>query len=209
MKSIAVIGDVHGCAKTLLALIKKIPTEVDLYSVGDMIDRGPSNVETVQIFQSHKIRAVMGNHEWLFLQGAYPNDTLHKVWLKNGGVTTNGEFKTDNEKNILISYFKTLPYYIKIDNYLISHAGVANSMNLEMSLLAIGSLDYGEIETSILWNRMPVQFEPYFQIYGHTKNAEVVKTPYGINIDTGCVYGNKLTALLLPSMTLVEQPYLD
>lgn len=67
--AIAIFGDVHGEAKLLRKLITKIRekfSDIDIYTLGDLIDRGPDSKEVIQICIDEKISGVYGNHEsWL------------------------------------------------------------------------------------------------------------------------------------------------
>ena len=61
---IYLIGDVHGCYKTLCALIDRLPRGSDskICFVGDLIDRGEGSFEVVQLAMRCGYAAVMGNH---------------------------------------------------------------------------------------------------------------------------------------------------
>ena len=63
-----IIGDVHGNIKTLMALIKQLPSDEKLCFVGDLIDRGPSGKDVIDYVRSEKHDCVMGIHD-LFLSG--------------------------------------------------------------------------------------------------------------------------------------------
>jgi len=80
---IYLIGDVHGCYKTLCALIDRLPhgTDSKICFVGDLIDRGEGSFEVVQLAMRRGYAAVMGNHEYrllqhknAFLRGETPSD---------------------------------------------------------------------------------------------------------------------------------------
>lgn len=69
-----VFGDIHGrfaTFKALLDLINYDPETDVIYSVGDMIDRGPDSVPVVQFFQQDHCHAVLGNHEQMVLNPGY------------------------------------------------------------------------------------------------------------------------------------------
>lgn len=68
--SVAIFGDVHGQADMLELLIKEIKKEagddVDIYSLGDLIDRGPDSAGVIDLCIKNDIKGIMGNHElWL------------------------------------------------------------------------------------------------------------------------------------------------
>ncbi len=85
-----VVGDVQGCARQLETLLRKIdfqPGQDELWSVGDLINRGPESLETLRIWQGLGGRGVLGNHEVYALlahTGAWPRrparDTLDALY---------------------------------------------------------------------------------------------------------------------------------
>lgn len=67
------IGDLHGCLTMLMRLLEHVgfePTRDRLFSVGDIVHRGPSSVECLKLAEEPWFCAVMGNHEAKQL-GAY------------------------------------------------------------------------------------------------------------------------------------------
>ena len=68
-----VVGDVHGCFRTLEELVAKVEFVEGrdrLFSVGDLIDRGPNSQEALEWLMHKRIDGtVAGNHEYMF--GAY------------------------------------------------------------------------------------------------------------------------------------------
>lgn len=204
MNNIAIIGDIHGCAKSLKALLKKIPANYELYCVGDIIDRGPAIRKTVELVQENEIKCTIGNHEWLCLTGFDEEQPNFANWLKNGGKYTIGEFYDKNEFYSLISYIKTFPYYYDLGEYMICHAGINEGLTVDQSIQYIDSEDTGELLSSIVWNRGSIYLAGKFIICGHTPVKKEVITDDYCNIDTGCVYKNKLTAILLPGKEIVQ-----
>ena len=70
------IGDIHGCLKTLKALVEneiQLGKDDELFFVGDFIDRGPDSKGVLDYIGSlirdgYKIQSVMGNHEEMLLE---------------------------------------------------------------------------------------------------------------------------------------------
>lgn len=84
-----VFGDIHGRYTTFQRLLDLInyDTSTDvIYSVGDMIDRGPDSVPVVEFFQQPHCHAILGNHEQMVLNAA----DWKAVWMDpwTGGPTT-------------------------------------------------------------------------------------------------------------------------
>lgn len=80
-----IVGDIHGRFRSFMKLLEeaKYNSQTDVvYSVGDMIDRGPKSYEVVKFFTTQpNTYAVMGNHEYMVTSLKWQS-----TWLKNGGV---------------------------------------------------------------------------------------------------------------------------
>lgn len=85
-----VVGDVHGCYLELLKLLQsvKFNEATDrLISVGDLIDRGPFNMECVDLLYKPWVWATKGNHEEMMCDTVLRNNQNSKdIWLRNGGM---------------------------------------------------------------------------------------------------------------------------
>ena len=70
MEQIYIIGDVHGCYKSLLALIEQFPNKQNskIVFVGDLIDRGINSYEVIEFVKNNNYDCVMGSHEKALLQ---------------------------------------------------------------------------------------------------------------------------------------------
>lgn len=80
-----IVGDIHGRFETFLDLLAEADYNPDtdiIYSVGDLIDRGPKSFEAVEFFSTREnVYSIMGNHEYM----AYEAWRWQNVWLRNGG----------------------------------------------------------------------------------------------------------------------------
>lgn len=205
MNNIAVIGDIHGCFNTLLSLYKKLNGIKEIYSVGDLIDRGKFSKEVVQFCIDANIKPVKGNHEDMMIKAVEKSDKLFSFMYKdtelyyyNGGRETqysyinsrlHSNFRKFREEIKSLGHFdflNELPFKYEFEKVVISHAGVIE----------------GGDDVTILWNRKTPSFLNKLQIYGHTplENIEFKKNHY-LNIDTGCVYENKLTVAIVNKVT--------
>lgn len=118
-----IIGDVHGCFDTLMALIAKLPDgtkEEDIIFVGDLTDRGPKNRDVVNYVRNSNHLCIMGNHEELMFN-AIDNMINHKTpiylsdWSPNGGHITYAEYEDDRDALIRDKdWMKTLPRYLHL-----------------------------------------------------------------------------------------------
>jgi serine/threonine protein phosphatase 1 len=90
---ILVVGDVHGCARALEALLQAVaPTPGDLLVfLGDYVDRGPDSAAVlnrlVSLSKTHNLVALRGNHEQM-MQSARQGDADLGLWCNLGGEAT-------------------------------------------------------------------------------------------------------------------------
>ena len=207
MERTIVIGDVHGCYFELMALLEEIRVrDTDrLISVGDLIAKGPANREVLEFVRHQRnCESVMGNNEhllWQYYCG-------QKSKLEPAHYRTIAELgKEFGDYMDMISRF---PYYIELGNYLVVHAGIRPGVPLQRQtvedLTRLRTLDYlgSGNRTGTPW------FERYrgekTVIFGHRAFDTPLIQPNAIGIDTGCVYGGSLTAVLLPERRLVSIP---
>ena len=82
-----IIGDLHGMFHTLEAIMETASFDktVDrLFSVGDLVDRGPQSERILQFLDEPWFHAIQGNHEQLLLQ-SINSDSIHKAWTQRAG----------------------------------------------------------------------------------------------------------------------------
>ena len=201
---IGIIGDVHGCYFTLVNLYIKIKDKcMQIYSTGDLIDRGKYSKEVIQFAIDKKIFPVRGNHEDMLLNAiehsddkkifGYGNSEID-TWYAIGGKQTQNSYiksisfeKFKLFKNEIVSkghldFIKSFPLMYKLEKILISHGGYIENRPDE----------------NVLWNRRLPSVLEAFQVFGHTPvdKPELIEGHY-LNIDTGCVYGRRLTAVIM------------
>lgn len=223
---IYLIGYVHGCYKTLCALIDSLPRGADskICFVGDLIDRGEGSFEVVQLAMRRGYAAVMGNHEYrllqhkdAFLRGETPSDP--RWFYLNGGAQTFASYDKASRAQKLahIEFLSNLPLYLEF-------AGLKNAQGrrLVASHSAIGRMwalrnshgdSAAEFRRHVLCGRGDFsQNEGVFNVYGHTPIASPDITEFSANIDTGCVYKHdfgRLCALEFPSMRVFMQENIE
>lgn len=224
---IAVIGDVHGCVKTLKALDNKIPEDYIRVFAGDLIDRGPNSKEAVEYIIQKGYLCVLGNHEDMML-----DFLLHKragsrePFFYNGGKETLESYgyhfnQTEYEQDPVIKkhleWMNELPIYLEFENVknakgqhlIVSHSAAEPAWHYKDTVDKHEAYLFCQ---TLLWGRKP-DIKPIpgiYNVFGHTPHQDNprVKSHYA-NIDTGCVFKNKLTALVFPDMITIDQEYID
>lgn len=74
------VGDVHGCSKTLLALLKKLPKNRNIGFLGDLVDRGPDSVEAMKVALDHSDTILCGNHDMMMIKCLLTDRNNRYVW---------------------------------------------------------------------------------------------------------------------------------
>jgi len=211
-----VIGDVHGHYDTLLALVDKLPKDVRLIFVGDLIDRGPKSMEVVKFVREGGHMCVMGNHEELMtahgamvLEAYQKNEDIYiyNNWFRNGGVATTRSYgvaklsdgrpvKVEESEDALhrfkedIKWMEQLPLFIELDVEHTSGLPVVISHAPVATVWGLRNADsmYKTFRDMALWNRRdPTKGAKIFNIFGHTPVEFGVEIEdHYVNVDTGC-----------------------
>ena len=176
-----VMSDLHGCYEEFIKMLEliKFSDEDHLYILGDVIDRGPSSLKIIDyIVTKPNITLLLGNHEQMYVEWfetGYPYD-----WFSNGGDKTFEELTTQKPIEFqyeLYRYFRKLPRMIKVDKFILVHAGVYLPSNYKEftidELLKDQTLDYN------IWGRSHVgkYYElpnDYKIVCGHTPVQNII-----------------------------------
>ncbi len=206
MGRIFAVGDIHGCFDKLVALMGIIDIDFQndiLLFVGDYVDRGPSSREVVDYLielgrREERVVFLKGNHEYLF-QGHLEGKESY-IFLANGGDATlesyakgapgGGGFPVPLHH---LRFFENLSLYYETEDHIFVHGGLKPGLPLEK-----------QGEKDMLWIRDEfIHSDHDFGkrvVFGHTPFREPLVLENKIGIDTGAVYGNKLTCVELPAL---------
>jgi serine/threonine protein phosphatase 1 len=206
-----IVGDVHGCLKTLKKLEKACQSwaREPMVFVGDLIDRGPFSAQTVNWVQDRGYQVSVGNHELVMVewgeQGLYNLGDQNcgvesDYWFRNGGDRTVMSYTRVVEFENHVKWFKTLPWYLHFPQ-LTNRAG--RELFVSHSAITHYSIKQCIDSRDLVWGRnAPLRTNNYFNVFGHTPLKIPDVTDYYAAIDTAGCYGNKLTALHYPSMKM-------
>jgi protein phosphatase len=226
-----IIGDIHSCYLEFIELLEKLgykpndniyehPEGRKVVSVGDIMDRGDHPVATFTLIkdmvESNNMLTVRGNHCEKFWKWAKGNG----VTLNHGLDKTVRDFEsTKYDKGEIIEFFNKVPYYRILDNgkLIIVHASWRDNniykdpfdaKSLKGDCLygpTTGERDHYGLPIRINWaEKRRVNNNSPLIIYGHQMHRDVQALNGAINIDTGCVFGGKLTALRYPEMQFIQ-----
>lgn len=217
---IAVIGDIHGCIHTLKSLVEKIKDKypsVEIYSVGDLVDRGLHGFEVVEYVISEKIKFTPGNHDFMmyyFIK--HPTHEIGKPWTYNGYETTLLSYNEHFDKlNEHLDFIIEQPLFYNLDDCFISHAGISKSLKNQipdkfkedLSLLSEVIHNNLNEENGILWSRETLFDIGKLQVVGHSIKKEITYSDKSraVYIDTGAFLGNKLSAVIVEKNKVIDQ----
>lgn len=213
-----VVGDIHGCVDSFKALLTHVNFDrsVDrVFSVGDLIDRGPNSVEALQLLDNDWFHAVRGNHEQMMWDAIMETSRFGQslsMWIANGGKWISDLLNDEAKAAIYLcdTYVADLPYIITVGSgstrFNIVHAECVwsrtpvSDYTIDNVNLPTDALD------SLIWGRSMISGGSYDQTdlsttyVGHTPVQQIEQVGNQIYLDTGAVYANghfdgKLTLL--------------
>jgi bis(5'-nucleosyl)-tetraphosphatase (symmetrical) len=264
-----VVGDIQGCFDSLEALLDKAsfdPVKDTLYCVGDLINRGPKDLETLVFLSSlgESVKPVLGNHDLHFLSCYYgirefrKSDTSKKIrksdsaeelvhWLKQMPLMI-----YDESADVVIShaglypgwsleqglaFSKTFSSKLKSDKFMIllkkMYGNKPNKFSEKLSkkqrwLFTVNSFTrmrycYNDMRLNFSKKGSPKEYKnvrPWFNlpnkrpkntrfVFGHWSNLGLYEKDNIIGIDTGCVWGNKLTLYNIDDSVFIQQKAID
>ncbi len=229
-----VIGDVHGCAAELVALLERLgyrrpsarapfrhPAGRRAVFVGDLVDRGPHIVRATRIVmrmsEAGSALCVPGNHEVNLLdavrrrtRAASPGTLRTMRQIEALPKAGRRRFLTQLER-----FVRGLSSHLVLDGgrLVVSHAGIPSEHLGRDTETARRVAIFGQTTGGTDRFGLPVRVNwaagyrgEALVVYGHTPVGAPEWIGNTVNIDTGCVYGGRLTALRYPERTLVSVP---
>jgi protein phosphatase len=231
-----IIGDVHGCADELERLLAELgygvafegegearravtlaPSGRRAFFVGDLVDRGPRSPDVLRIVMAMvaagQALCVPGNHDVKFVRWL----NGRKVTLTHGLDRTAAQFEAeaDSFKKEVKAFLDGLVSHAWLENgrLAIAHAGIKEDMMGRSSGAVREFCLYGETTGEHDEFGLPVRYNWAAEyrgattiVYGHTPVPEAEWLNNTLCVDTGCVFGGKLTALRWPEKEIVSVP---
>ncbi|MFF3204274.1 polynucleotide kinase-phosphatase [Streptomyces sp. NPDC002962] len=219
-----IIGDIHGCAFELDVLLGKLgyvdgvhPEGRQAVFVGDLVDRGPDSPGVLRrvmaMVKSGNALCVPGNHENKYgrhLRGRKVQHTHGLAETIEQMECESEEFRTEVREFIdgLVSH-----YVLDGGRLVVCHAGLPEKYHGRTSGRVRSHALYGDTTGETDEFGLPVRY-PWAEdyrgraavVYGHTPVPEATWLNNTICLDTGAVFGGKLTALRWPERELVDVP---
>jgi hypothetical protein len=197
------IGDVHSCADELSDLVDHaaLGSGDRVVFTGDLLSRGPKPHEVLKLYRALGGRAPVGNHEQRLLDAHRARRAREKEpRLSPSHQAIVNELSPDDWELL-----EGLPLFVDVPEHgvVVAHAGIDPSLPLSEQdpwvVTHVRSIDpdgkpsekWGE-----LWGARYVG--PPHIVFGHNARKVPQLHPFATGLDTGCVYGGRLTALVLP-----------
>ena len=207
------IGDVHGCIAELRELVSllEIKQKDRVIFLGDIIGKGPASLECMALLTDHKFEAIVGNYEVEYLQSKKKQD--YSVCNSLVASALPDEYE---------HWLQTLPYFIDDQHFIAVHAGFIPLLGVEKtpvhwltkirtwpdpikisnhrSLLATNNDQFYLGAAPLPWftyyhGEKPVFFAHWAQLgYYFANNCTC--------LDSGCVYGGSLSAMVFTDSTI-------
>jgi len=206
MSRTIIIGDIHGCFDELTLLMEEIGLDTDdrVIAVGDLVAKGNKTKEVLDHFiADRRFSSVVGNHDLALL----------RFWrgeissLKNSQARAIQELEEEAPR--YSDYLGSLPFMIDLGSHLVVHAGVRPGVSLQEQ----SPDDLTELRT-LGADRTSRDGLPWYEVYdedkvvlfGHWPSHEPRRGKRAIGLDTGCVYGYRLTAYVIETGEFVSVP---
>ncbi|MYW45069.1 polynucleotide kinase-phosphatase [Streptomyces sp. SID161] len=219
-----IVGDIHGCSAELEALLAKLgyaegvhPEGRTAVFVGDLVDRGPDSPgvlrRVMSMVKSGSALCVPGNHENKYGRYLKGRKVQHTHGLAETVAQMDGEseeFRAEVRQFLegLVSH-----YVLDGGRLVVCHAGLPEKYHGRTSGRVRAHALYGDTTGETDEFGLPVRY-PWAEdyrgraavVYGHTPVPEATWLNNTICLDTGAVFGGKLTALRWPERELVDVP---
>ena len=194
------VGDIQGCREPLERLLEEVAFqsgEDRLIPVGDMVNKGPDSKGTLDLLIELGAEPVLGNHDLHWLRKDKATKT-HAAWLRQQ------------------------PVVRVLDDLIVVHAGLHPRWDDEaLRELSADDIDYAVNvrycdpdgrRPKADWPPPPAPYRPWDDFYrgarrvvfGHWARRGLVVRPQCIGLDSGCVYGGKLTAWIAEEDRIVQ-----
>jgi protein phosphatase len=224
-----IIGDVHGCGDELETLldtlgyvagddgVRRHPEGRKAVFVGDLVDRGPRVVDVLRIamgmVEAGSALAVPGNHDMKLVKALGGKS----VQVRHGLQQSLDELaaETPEFRARVAAFLDGLVSHYVLDagRLVVAHAGLKEELQGRASGRVRGFALFGETTGETDEFGLPMRYNwaaeyrgQAMVVYGHTPVPEPEWLNRTINVDTGCVFGGKLTALRYPERELVSVP---
>ncbi len=213
------VGDIQGCARELERLLERAgfrPGEQRLVPIGDTINRGPDATATLELLAARGAEPILGNHELGLLEiwrsGVVPD------WAR-GAHSAYEQLSRAGRWEAAMAEIESWPLVREGRDWIAVHAGLhprlAPAQTTADFLTTVRWCDAeGNLPAQVPKAQLdpPAGYRPWFEFYrgsrtvifGHWAQRGLIVEGRVRGLDTGCVYGGRLTGLWWPRERLVQ-----
>ncbi len=198
------IGDIHGCLWALKELIQKLPLSSGdkLIFLGDYVDRGPDSKGVIDFLinlsKFYNCIFLRGNHEQMMLECLEKGRDCYLWELNGAGATIRSYGGVRNIPEDHLAFLQSTRLYHVSDNLIFVHAGLRPGIPIEKQ----DPFDLVWIRDEFIYSKDAVP--GYTVIFGHTPFANVLILSDKIGVDTGCVYGGRLSCIRIEDQSIFQ-----
>ncbi|HYP89758.1 MAG TPA: metallophosphoesterase [Polyangiaceae bacterium] len=197
------IGDVHSCADELADLcdLAALTSDDRVVFTGDLLSRGPKPHDVLKLYRKLGARAAVGNHEQRLLDAHRARENGEKVPRLGGSHQAIVKELASEDWDLLAA----LPLLLEVPEHqvVVAHAGIDPTFPLSEQdpwvITHVRSID-ADGKPSEKWGTLwgSLYRGPQHIVFGHNARKTPQLHPFATGLDTGCVYGGRLTGMLLP-----------
>lgn len=195
------VGDIQGCREPLerlLAAVAFVPGQDRLLPVGDLVNKGPDSEGVLTLLMQLRAEPVLGNHDLHWLSKQRANDPAQRAWLEAQPVVR-------VEPDLIVVHAGLHPHWDE------SHLDSLTAADTDYAV----NVRYCDAEgrrPPSDWPPPGPPFRPWDDFYrgskrvvfGHWARRGLVVRPQCVGLDTGCVYGGKLSAWIAEEDRVVQ-----
>ena len=207
------IGDVHGCLDELQMLLRRCdyrPGDCVVF-LGDLVSKGPDSLGVVQMAREIGAIGIRGNHDFEVVR-------WHQAIMAGAEPPIIGSEHYNIASQLSsadLKWMYSMPWYLNSPdlNALFVHAGFVSGIRLKKqnprlmmnmrSILPDGTVTSKFFEN---WPWARLWDGPQTVYFGHDADRGLQQYDNAVGLDTGAVYGGRLTAIILPEKRLVSVP---
>ncbi|MDO5029330.1 MAG: polynucleotide kinase-phosphatase [Corynebacterium sp.] len=223
-----IIGDIHGCFDELTKLLGKLGYELSADGknahhsdgrtaifVGDLVDRGPNSPAVLKLVMgmvgAGNALCVPGNHDSKLVRALDGHNVTTKHGLAETLEQLSGE--TPEFRKQVRDFIDDLPVHFVLDDgsLVVAHAGLPEYFHGRASGKVREFALYGATTGNLDENGLPERLDWAADyrgsarvVYGHMETTRLRWVNNTMCIDTGCVFGGKLSALRYPELDTVQ-----
>lgn len=201
-----VVGDIHGMFSVLEMLLEQVafdPSRDRLFSVGDLIDRGPESYRSLEFLAYEWFHAVQGNHERMLIEAVENPEDMHN-WVSNNGGAWWREID-EPTRHVFRKAVESLPVAIEVEsaNGLVGivHADIPvdttwpaffDRMAEDPYLLYFAVWSRGRLKRAELTGEVPPVEGVDLMVVGHTPLRRATQIENIYYLDTAAAYSNEI-----------------